>query len=41
MQNNCTVFRTNDLLSEGQNLIKGVWRHDISTSDRSLVGNST
>src|ERR1700741_940479 len=42
MQNNCAVFRTGEVLSEGQNLIhkghSGV--SDISVSDRSLIWNS-
>src|SRR5689334_1880744 len=42
MQNNCAVFRTADLLTEGQNLIHKVHGGigDIATSDRSLVWNS-
>jgi len=42
MQNNCAVFRTGDILSEGQNLIHKVHGGigDVSTSDRSLVWNS-
>ena len=42
MQNNCAVFRTGDLLSEGQNLIQKVHSGitDIAVSDRSLVWNS-
>jgi len=42
MQNNCAVFRTGDLLSEGQNLIHKVHGGigDISVADRSLVWNS-
>jgi succinate dehydrogenase flavoprotein subunit len=42
MQNNCAVFRTGEVLSEGQNLIHKVHGGigDISTSDRSLVWNS-
>jgi succinate dehydrogenase / fumarate reductase flavoprotein subunit len=42
MQNNCAVFRTGDILSEGQNLIEKVHSGitDIAVSDRSLVWNS-
>ncbi len=42
MQNNCAVFRTGDVLSEGQNLIAKVHSGitDIGVSDRSLVWNS-
>ncbi len=42
MQNNCAVFRTGDILQEGQNLIHKVYGGvgDISVSDRSLVWNS-
>jgi succinate dehydrogenase / fumarate reductase, flavoprotein subunit len=42
MQNNCAVFRTGDLLQEGQNLIHKVHSgiRDVSVSDRSLVWNS-
>ena len=42
MQNNCAVFRTGDVLQEGQNLIHKVYGgvSDISVSDRSLVWNS-
>ena len=37
MQNNCAVFRTGEVLSEGQTLIHDVWGGlgDISTKDRS------
>ena len=42
MQNNCAVFRTGDILHEGQNLIHKVHGgiSDISVSDRSLIWNS-
>ena len=42
MQNNCAVFRTGEVLHEGQNLIHKVHGGiaDISVSDRSLVWNS-
>ncbi len=42
MQNNCAVFRTGDVLHEGQDLIHKVYGGigDISVTDRSLVWNS-
>jgi len=42
MQNNCAVFRTGEVLHEGQNLIHKVHGgiSDISVSDRSLIWNS-
>ena len=42
MQTNCAVFRTGEILSEGQNLIHKVHGGigDVSTTDRSLVWNS-
>jgi succinate dehydrogenase / fumarate reductase flavoprotein subunit len=42
MQNNCAVFRTGEVLHEGQNLIHKVHSgvSDISVVDRSLVWNS-
>jgi succinate dehydrogenase / fumarate reductase flavoprotein subunit len=42
MQNNCAVFRTGEVLQEGQNLIHKVHSGigDISVSDRSLTWNS-
>src|SRR5450631_2464635 len=42
MQNNCAVFRTGDVLSEGHNLIHKVHGGigDISVADRSLTWNS-
>jgi succinate dehydrogenase / fumarate reductase flavoprotein subunit len=42
MQSNCAVFRTGEILEEGQKLIKDIWKagDDISVSDRSLIWNS-
>jgi succinate dehydrogenase / fumarate reductase flavoprotein subunit len=42
MQNNCAVFRTGEVLNQGQNLIHKVYGSisDISVTDRSLVWNS-
>ena len=42
MQTNCAVFRTGEILTEGQNLIHKVHGGigDVGTSDRSLVWNS-
>src|SRR5476649_1948740 len=42
MQTNCAVFRTGDILDEGQNLIHKVHGgiSDIAVSDRSLIWNS-
>lgn len=42
MQTNCAVFRTGDVLSEGQELIHKVWGgiDDVRVTDRSLVWNS-
>ncbi len=42
MQNNCAVFRTGEVLHEGQNLIHKVHDGiaDISVTDRSLIWNS-
>ena len=42
MQNNCAVFRTGEVLHEGQNLIHKVHGGigDISVADRSLTWNS-
>src|SRR5258708_126268 len=42
MQNNCAVFRTGEILNEGQNLIHKVHGgiSDISVADRSLTWNS-
>ena len=42
MQNNCAVFRTDDSLAEGVQLLDKVWggRTDVKVSDRSMVWNS-
>ena len=42
MQSNCAVFRTGEVLEEGQNLIDEVWKKmsGIGLSDRSLIWNS-
>ena len=42
MQNNCAVFRTGEVLEEGQTLINQVWGgiDDVATADRSLIWNS-
>ncbi len=42
MQTNCAVYRTGDVLSEGQKLIHDVWRSaaDIKVTDRSLIWNT-
>ena len=42
MQSNCAVFRTGEVLEEGQKLIDDVWRMmpDLGVSDRSLIWNS-
>jgi succinate dehydrogenase / fumarate reductase flavoprotein subunit len=42
MQSNCAVFRTGEVLTEGQKLIREVWaqKDDLRTSDRSLIWNS-
>jgi succinate dehydrogenase / fumarate reductase flavoprotein subunit len=42
MQNNCAVFRTGEVLLEGQKLIHDVWKGeaDIGVTDRSLIWNS-
>src|SRR6202453_3634448 len=42
MQNNCAVFRTGEVLQEGQNLIHKVYGGigDISVTDRPLIWNS-
>lgn len=42
MQNNCAVFRTGDVLKEGQGLINDVWKADgsIKVTDRSMIWNS-
>ncbi|MHB2168462.1 succinate dehydrogenase flavoprotein subunit [Alsobacter sp. R-9] len=42
MQSNCAVYRTGDVLQEGQKLIHEVWRGtaDVNVTDRSLIWNS-
>jgi len=42
MQRNCTVFRTAEILEEGQKLIHDIWHSgdNIKVSDRSLIWNS-
>ncbi len=42
MQNNCAVFRTGEVLEEGNKLIHDVWlaKGDIRVSDRSLIWNT-
>jgi len=42
MQNNCAVFRTGEVLAEGEKLIKDVYNGmpDVRVSDRSLIWNS-
>jgi succinate dehydrogenase / fumarate reductase flavoprotein subunit len=42
MQNNCSVYRTGDVLDEGSKLIHDVWKgaSDVSITDRSLIWNS-
>ncbi|HEX5778154.1 MAG TPA: succinate dehydrogenase flavoprotein subunit [Xanthobacteraceae bacterium] len=42
MQTNCAVFRTAEVLEEGQKLIHDVYKnaHDVRVTDRSLVWNS-
>lgn len=42
MQTNCAVYRTGEVLEEGQKLIHDIWRgsDDIAVTDRSLVWNS-
>ena len=42
MQNNCAVYRTGEVLAEGQKLIHHVWRAsaDIKVTDRSLIWNT-
>ncbi len=42
MQSNCAVFRTGEILEEGQKLIHDVWHSsdDVKVTDRSLVWNS-
>jgi succinate dehydrogenase / fumarate reductase flavoprotein subunit len=42
MQSNCAVFRTGEVLDEGQKLIHNVWSgiNDVRVVDRSLIWNS-
>ena len=42
MQNNCAVYRTGEVLEEGQKLIHDVWQgsSDIQVTDRSLIWNT-
>src|SRR3982751_4252854 len=42
MQNNCAVFRTGEVLTEGRDLIHKVWNGaaDIKVTDRSLIWNT-
>jgi succinate dehydrogenase/fumarate reductase flavoprotein subunit len=42
MQSHCAVFRTGEVLSEGQKLLAATWakRADVRVSDRSLIWNS-
>jgi succinate dehydrogenase / fumarate reductase flavoprotein subunit len=42
MQNNCAVFRTGEVLEEGQKLIDEIWAMmaDQNVTDRSLIWNS-
>jgi succinate dehydrogenase / fumarate reductase flavoprotein subunit len=42
MQNNCAVFRTGEVLQEGQKLIQDTYGavHDLRVTDRSLIWNS-
>jgi succinate dehydrogenase / fumarate reductase flavoprotein subunit len=42
MQNNCAVFRTQDVLAEGVKLLDQTWKKssEIGVSDRSLIWNS-
>jgi succinate dehydrogenase / fumarate reductase flavoprotein subunit len=42
MQSNCAVFRTGEVLDEGVDLLKDVWkkRGDLRVSDRSMIWNS-
>jgi succinate dehydrogenase/fumarate reductase flavoprotein subunit len=42
MQDNCAVFRTGEVLTEGKEKIHAAWRNgaDVSVTDRSLVWNS-
>ncbi len=42
MQTNCAVFRTGEVLEEGQKLIQEIWdaSEDVHVTDRSLIWNS-
>jgi len=42
MQENCAVFRTDEILSEGLEKVAGVWSgiEDIKVTDRSLIWNT-
>ncbi len=42
MQNNCAVFRTGEVLEEGQKLIDEIWgmMSDLGVTDRSMIWNS-
>src|SRR6185436_5847450 len=42
MQNNCPIFRTGNVLKEGQVQIRETWKGiaDIAVSDRSMIWNS-
>ena len=42
MQDNCAVFRTGEVLTEGKEKIHATWRNgaDVSVTDRSLIWNS-
>ena len=42
MQDNCAVFRTGEVLTEGKEKIYATWRNgaDVSVTDRSLIWNS-
>jgi succinate dehydrogenase / fumarate reductase flavoprotein subunit len=42
MQNNCAVFRTGEVLQEGQKLIHEAFdsAHDVKVTDRSLIWNT-
>ena len=42
MQNNCSVFRTHEVLDKGRRLLSDVWqkKQDVKVSDRSMVWNT-
>ncbi len=42
MQTNCAVFRTGEILEEGQGMISNVWSglDDVAVTDRSMIWNS-